>query len=60
MLTCMNSAILTERGRLTALRAAWMFDGTGFRPRLLAAHQGLRLRGEDPVLRARTTARSGK
>ena len=24
----MTQAILTERGRLTALRAAWLFDGT--------------------------------
>ena len=24
----MTDAILTERGRLTALRAAWLFDGT--------------------------------
>ncbi len=24
----MTTAILTERGRLTALRAAWLFDGT--------------------------------
>ncbi len=25
----MTTAILTERGRLTALRAAWLFDGAG-------------------------------
>src|SRR6266700_7850914 len=25
----MTTPIVTERGRLTALRAAWLFDGTG-------------------------------